>query len=181
MKLKLAVIAFSILFLGPLAKADSVWTYVGQSENRFSMNPFLPPEANPCGCAITGTVTLANEDTATAWSFTVGQQTFDTSNSTFGGWFGFVDPRPFGWWRFGAIGTNGGELTSIFMGSITDAFDRSDGMFVGSNPGTWTEVVSTPEPSSLLLLAAGLGLLAMLGTKVISRAKLERLAACYGL
>jgi hypothetical protein len=32
---------------------------------------------------------------------------------------------------------------------------------VTNNPGVWTEVVSTPEPSSLLLLGAGITALAL--------------------
>lgn len=153
--MKTLLVAALLLVSAGVASADSIWTYQGQSQNLYSMNPFLQPEANPCGCAMSGMVTLANENTATAWSFTVGQETFDNSNSIFGGWFGFVDPRPFNAWYFSVIGAND-SFASFFLGSINDTFDEAGGMFVGSHPGTWSEVVATPEPSSLLLLGAGL-------------------------
>jgi hypothetical protein len=46
-----------------------------------------------------------------------------------------------------------------------DVADNASGGFgqvnVTNNPGVWTEVVSTPEPGSLLLLGAGITALAL--------------------
>jgi hypothetical protein len=95
-QMKLILGAFLGLLLAATASADSVWTYQGQSQNLFHMNPFLPPAANPCGCALTGTVTLRDAFTPISWDFTAGNLTFTDLNSTLQAYLGPDDPHASG-------------------------------------------------------------------------------------
>jgi len=59
-----------------------------------------------------------------------------------------------------------------FIGSLNEAVDFGGGgsVNVRSDPGTWTEVVSAPEPGTLALLGVGLaGFLARKYRRVSAR------------
>jgi len=175
---RLAVIAVmaAMLFIPVLAKADSVWTYQG---NALSAPGFLSGEG-----ALTGTVLLNSNDQVEAWSFTALNAgvplvltNFNTINASFNlfnctscsgtpfkGWSisMIAPPAPAG------IGLDGVEMISFWNPDTSvglDLVDNASGGFgqvnVTNNPGVWTEVGSTPEPGSLLLLGAGITALAL--------------------
>jgi hypothetical protein len=161
-KMKRLVAILAMLFVPALAKADQIWTYEGNSINNFHMNPFLPPAANPCGCAIDATVTVNSFGEASTWSFTAAGLTLTNLNSTIQGNLGFAQVHPTNMWLFLVQGPNGETIRTSFDGSLNDALDSASSgpgvnpLEVGSNPGAWTEVVGTPEPASLSLLLVGL-------------------------
>jgi hypothetical protein len=148
-----------------VAAADQVWTYTGNSVNNFSMNPFLPPAPNPCGCAITAMVDVNSLGQAVTWSFSAAGFTLTNLNSTIQGQLGFAQADPTDMWLFSLIGPNGETIRTFNSGSVTDALDNATtapgvlALSVGSNAGTWTEVTGTPEPASIVLLAIGMGAL----------------------
>jgi PEP-CTERM motif len=174
---RLAVIAVMIamLFIPMLAKADSVWTYQG---NALSAPGFLSGDG-----ALTGTVLLNSNDQVEAWSFSAPNgpvplvlSNFNTINATFNlfnctscsgtpfkGWSisMFVPPPPFS----GLAGVDMSSFWNPDTGVGLDYVNNHNGGFgqvnVTDNPGVWTEVVSTPEPGSLLLLGAGITALAL--------------------
>jgi hypothetical protein len=176
--MKRLVAILAMLFVPALAKAaDQVWTYTGNSVNNFSMNPFLPPAANPCGCAIDGTVVVNDLGQALSWSFTAGSLTLTNFNSTGGGDLGYAQANPTDMWLFFLQGMDGEFIRTFNSGSVTDALDSAgtaSGAFltVGSNRGTWTEVVGTPEPASFSLLLVGL-----LATMLICRGRRRQVSA----
>jgi hypothetical protein len=176
---RLAVIAVMVamLFIPTLAKADSVWTYQG---NALSAPGFMSGET-----ALTGTVLLNSNDQVEAWSFSALNNeelnpsvltNFNTINATFNlfncascsgtpfkGWSisMFVPPPPFS----GLAGIDMSSSWNPATGVGLDYVNNHNGGFgqvnVTNSPGVWTEVVSTPEPGSLLLLGAGITALAL--------------------
>jgi hypothetical protein len=166
----------AIVFIPMLAKADSVWTYQG---NALSAPGFMSGET-----ALTGTVLLNSNDQVEAWSFSAPNgpiplvlSNFNTINASFDlfncascsgtpfeGWSisMFVPPPPFS-------GLAGIEMSSSWnpdTGVGLDYVNNHNGGFgqvnVTNNPGVWTEVVFTPEPSSLVSLLAGLAALGLI-------------------
>jgi hypothetical protein len=72
-----------LLFVPALARADSVWTYQGNSIDYFQgVNPG-PIGPNPCNCALTGSVTLDASGTPLSWSFTAASTTWNIGDSRF--------------------------------------------------------------------------------------------------
>jgi hypothetical protein len=178
-KMKRLVVMIALLFVPALAKADQVWMYTGNSVNNFSMNPFLPPAANPCGCAIDGTVVVNNLGQALSWSFTAGSLTLTNLNSTGGGFLGFAQADPTDFWSFNFQGANGSVIHTFFEGSVNDANDNAAAagtyfLTVGSDEGAWAQVVGTPEPGALSLLLVGL-LAAMTGCVVRQRRQVSEI------
>lgn len=162
---RLTLIAF--LFLLPaVVKADSVWSYQGNS------GPGAPGGE---GFALTGTVLLNDSDQVLGWNFFAGPDNFTNQNSTASIFNIFVggSSTPFVAWDI-EIGFpfDGGPIhEGGFMQTIDSAdrvFDHAsdhDGSFqvdVEDNPGKWTEVISTPEASTFAMLLAGLGLTLLL-------------------
>jgi hypothetical protein len=156
-----------LLIIPALAKADSVWTYTGNSVSNDIFAITQPP--NPCGCALDGFVTLDANNVVTGYSFTAAGDTLTQSNST--GLLGrdifavFNPADDYFRWAVFITGNDGVAIHSNFDGSNADSTDSSsNGLFVDSNPGTWS-LVSTPEPSSIILLGAGLTALALVSSR----------------
>lgn len=147
-----------------IASADSVWTYTGNSVSGASNDPIV----NPCHCAIDGTVTLDATGNAISWNFTDGTHTLTQANSS-GSIESSIFPNGtfFSTWSILLETGDGVSLFSNFFGSPFEATDNvavgnSLFMFEEGNRGVWTEVgVSTPEPSTGLLIAFGLALLGL--------------------
>ena len=110
----------------------------------------------------------SNASTVASWNFTDGTHTLTNLNSTayFDPFVGFNDVNhPFANLHYGVdiVGTNGVDF-SISAYEIAEATDSITVNNIGygyeeGHPGTWTEVVSAPEPGSLLLLGLGLSAL----------------------
>lgn len=159
-RLTLIVFLFSI---PALAKADSVWTYQG---NFVGSNP-----TGGEGFAITGTVLLNDSDQVLGWNFSAGPDNFTNKNSTASIFdiFASGSTEPFVAWDImiglpfdGGPIHEGGFMQTINTG--TEALDHAsdhDGSFqvdVADNPGKWTELISTPEPSTFVMLLFGFSL-----------------------
>jgi|ERR1700722_354369 len=174
---KRSILIVAMLSLPVLAKADSVWTYQG---NAVSAPGFMSGEG-----ALTGTVLLSSSDQVEAWSFSAPSDegsplvltNFNTINAKFNLFnCASCSGTPFQGWSISMIsppfpaglGLNGVELLSFWnpdTGVGLDLVDNASGGFgqvnVTNNPGVWTEVVSTSEPGSVLLLGAGIAVLAL--------------------
>jgi hypothetical protein len=168
--MKRVFIVLVLCLIPALARADSVWTYQGNVNGSG-----LPGQSE--GYALTGTVLLNNNDQAVAWNFTTGTPGntvfFTNFNST-----GTINPFassgsqvPFAFWNIvlftptGDIDGDSAVLTSNNTPGkgFDNVSDFNGGYLVNEagNPGVWTEVVSTPEPNSLLLVGAGIAALAL--------------------
>jgi hypothetical protein len=161
-----------------------------------SGNAVSAPGAMSGDGALTGTVVLNNNNQVETWSFKTDSgpirilTNLNTINASFNlfscsscsgtpfeGWSisMFAPPGP-------GLGNNGVVLSTSWnpdTGVGLDFVDDASGGFglvnVTDNPGVWTEVAtSTPEPSSLVSLLAGLTALGL----VISRWKSSGLVSC---
>jgi len=171
-------LVIAILFIPALSKADSVWTYQG---NAVSAPGFMSGDG-----ALTGTVLLNSSDQVETWSFSAPNDggaplvltNFNTINASFN-LFNCAScaGTPFKGWTISMIappapaglGINGVEMGSFWnpdTGVGLDLVDNASGGFgqvnVTNNPGVWTEVVFTPEPSSLVSLLSGLAAVGLL-------------------
>ena len=171
--LKRLALIVAMLFIPALSKADSVWTYQG---NAVSAPGFLSGDG-----ALTGTVLLNSNDQVEAWSFSAPNgpiplilSNFNTINASFN-LFNCAScaGTPFKGWSISMIapgpGTNAVEMSSFWnpdTGVGLDLVDNHSGGFgqvnVTNNPGVWTEVVFTPEPSSMISLLSGLAALGLI-------------------
>jgi hypothetical protein len=163
----------AMLFIPALARADSVWTYQG---NVLSAGGFL----NGDGGVLTGTVLLNSNNQVEAWTFiaTGGPLPIFTNANSSDVSFNLFNctlcaGTPFKGWSISMFVANpffgGTELSSSYNPDTGAAFDyvnNHDGslgqVWVLNNPGVWTEVVSTPEPSSFVSLLGGLAALGLI-------------------
>jgi PEP-CTERM motif len=150
MKSSLALVAL-LLFAG-VSRADSVWTYTGNTMNF-------------CNCSLNGAITLDSSGDATAWDFTDGTHELKTANSVMEE---FSEHNDFSLWKVVIVdsfeNTTVGFLTE-FYGSAFEATDGAGGPdffgYLEGNHGVWTESVPASEPETLALIGVGLaGLLA---------------------
>ena len=178
--LKVAAIIFAATLFASAGKADVTYTYTGHLFTGFTGGAACPTE-----CQIAGSFTVTNplpvsssgylfgSTLPTSFSFTDGAFTFNNTNTTSSD-FGFItDPtgKLIGWnmdWFIGtlamftstgpsAICTAGCSVTDIRNGDGSSAFNTN-------TPGTWSipgGPTGVPEPSTMLLLAAGLAALAL--------------------
>jgi hypothetical protein len=158
---------FAALILAPVAEADTMYSYIGDTFRTVSGVYTLADR-------ITGSFTVADgfvpvprpyaydfTPGVVSYSFTDGHQTLTEANSN--GAF-LLNPCVCSFWN---VAVAGAPTSSI---STYNLFDRTDlailgtdfgrnaqtiGPPDGSHVGTWT-VTTVPEPSTLVLLAAGL-------------------------
>jgi hypothetical protein len=179
MAVKRFALIVAMLFLPVLAKADSVWTFEGNLTDPGIWHGGQP--ITHCNCELDGTILFDDNFKVLAYSFTDGTHTLNNQNSTSvfelqvgGGTFngGGTFTGPLGIW---SIEITGGDVlfhTDYFgpsQGAVNMNFvDVGNQLFgfgqanSGQN-GSWTEVASTPEPSSLISLLAGFGTLTAFG------------------
>jgi hypothetical protein len=159
----LAICAMVVAASAGSAMADSQYSYQGNLFTDFSVGYSCPPT-----CALSGSFTLANaigpDNTVTfitplTYSFIDGNQTFTPSNSSFMD-IGFVTNSSgnIDEWIF-EISSNSGntyvESEAVPGGGDLSGNSSSLAFAANTNPGTWS-VVTTPEPSEILLLCVGL-------------------------
>jgi hypothetical protein len=173
------VFIIAVLFLIPaLAKADSVWTFDGELTDPGTWHGGFPQFNTHCNCDLDGTMVFDANFNVLAYSWTDGTHTLNQNNSN----MVFLnnplinpninpDPAPLStWW----VSINAGDvlLHTNFDGPGEGAtsinFSLVNGQFFGYGQpnlgptGVWTEVISTPEPGSLLLLGVGITALALI-------------------
>jgi hypothetical protein len=176
----------AILFTPALAKADSVWTFEGNLTDPGTWHGGQP--VTHCNCDLDGTILFDDNFKVLAYSFTDGTHTLNNQNSTsvfeleVGGGTssgGGTFTGPLGIW---SIDVTGGDVLfhTNYFGPSQGAVDMNYvdvgnqlfgfGQANSGQNGSWTEVASTPEPSSLISLLTGFGTLAALGILVRPRA-----------
>jgi hypothetical protein len=179
----------AMLFIPARAKADSVWTYQGNAVSVPGFSPCVGTclQSISGEAALTGTVLLNDSNQVEAWSFSVPgvdgelnpsvlsnlnvtNASFNLFNCTscsgtpFKGWSisMFVPPPPFS----GLAGIDMSSSWNPDTGVGLDYVNNHNGglgqVYVTNNPGVWTEVVFTPEPSSLVSLFSGLAALGVI-------------------
>jgi hypothetical protein len=187
--LKRLALIVAMFFIPALARADSVWTYQGNAVSVPSFSPCVGTclQSISGEAALTGTVLLNDSNQVEAWSFSVPgvdgelnpsvlsnlnvtNASFNLFNCTscsgtpFKGWSisMFVPPPPFS-------GLAGIDMSSSWNPDTGVGFDYVNNhngglgqVYVTNNPGVWTEVVFTPEPSSLISLLSGLAALGLI-------------------
>ena len=171
-----------VLACSVTASADSVWTYTGNSIS----SPGVVGMPNPCGCAISGTVTLDAAGDATAWDFTDGTHTLTQANST-----GLIESHSssstvlFSTWEISLSSSN----VSFFSGFTGSGFEATDSvlaagslyLFEQGNRGKWTETVATPEPGTGVLIACGALLFGLLAASISKSNEAALLAVAEGV
>lgn len=187
--MKPTLVVLALLLFAGISKADTVYDYVGA--------PFTSTSGIVCStpsCNVTGQLVLAQplaSNTITTFAIGVNPPssfTFSSFGLTINSSSTLIDPSLVG--SFIQLGTDAAgkideynvqifslspirtNLVSVNNGSyLYDSFGTWSS-FLGytGTAGTWTEekAISTPEPSSLLLLGSGLGLLALLSKKTLS-------------
>lgn len=179
-----ACVCLILLGFGTTAKADTVYTYTGNPFTSFGGVEHCPPE-----CSISGSFTVAapllnltlaasgGNVTPLSWSFTDGNATLTQANTDPGLFHFNLQTDGSGaitaWSVF--LASSGGD--TIGLGTDSGLIDLSNyeanspfglGAAQNSNDqGTWTMSSTTtaaPEPSSVVLLLAGL-----LGLALVAR------------
>ena len=158
MKFALGILALALL--AGTARADSTWTYAGNSTEGQTGG-----QVNLCGCALSGSFTLDGSGNVLAYSFTDSIVTLNQSDSTVQlyDWLGTL-----GGWSLRITASNGDFLGSQFYGSVGEATDSgTGGLDVEGNRGVWSDPISqisdkVPEPGTFALVGLGLAALAFL-------------------
>jgi len=188
--LKPTLVVLALLLFAGISKADTTYDYVGSPFTYFS-GVTCPPECNVTGSFSVAQPLPANMAfgaiTPTTFSFTDGAVTitplnYGPGNSSFS--FGTDASGAITFWNVtltevwppnlitehAPFTDSWGDPTFIvtFDSVYHDIFAGGEGYT--STAGTWTEEkpIGTPEPSSVLLLASGLGLLGLLSKKTLS-------------
>jgi PEP-CTERM motif len=173
--LKRLALIIVMLFIPVLARADSVWTFDGELTDPGSWHPGFPfPH---CNCDLDGVMVFDNNFNVLAYSWTDGTHTLNQNNSS----MMFENnprtdpnispnPPPLSTWLVSISGSDVFFHTNYDgpgQGATSLNNSIADGQLIGwgqpnlGPPGTWTEVVSTPEPGSLVLLGVGVAALAL--------------------
>jgi hypothetical protein len=169
-----------MLFIPALARADSVWTFDGELTDPGSWHAGFTYYNTHCNCDLDGVMVFDNNFNVLAYSWTDGTHTLNQNDSTIvfmnnpetqmalGG-----KPGPYPPLITWAVSITGGDVyfhtnyDGPGQGATSVNVSTADGQLIGwgqpnlGPPGTWTEVVSAPEPGSLLLLGVGITALAL--------------------
>jgi hypothetical protein len=164
--------------LATCARADTVYTYTGNTFTAFAGSYTCPPE-----CAITGSFTVPNalaadfplsNVTPTSYSFTDGNTVLDGANSTvvtfavdtnqqgsIDQWvIEFASPCTFSQPICQTLSTADTAVNGSL--DLSNTANSSTYARLPADPGTWEATTTAPEPTSSLLLGSGiLGLAAM--------------------
>jgi hypothetical protein len=116
--MKTLIASLALALVATAASADTVWNYQGNVINYFDGT--VPGPSNISPFALTGSVTLNDQNVAVAWSFNDGLSTLTNLNSTgqiIDSAFGPGNP-PFETWGVNLFGNNGDHIRSSFIGSL---------------------------------------------------------------
>jgi hypothetical protein len=177
MKFALSILVFALL--AGTANADQVWNYAG---NSVSANPQSP---NTCGCELDATIDFASTPvlgqpfTVLSYSFTDGAFTATQANSTLRiDPFGFAQTTLFRTWSIAVYALDGS--LDFWSQNYDRGYETTDigigGLMVQGNMGTWSDPVSTPEPSTMALVIAGLAAVTLRRKKRVDASVWEPLA-----
>lgn len=165
-----------VLFTVPSSKADTLYTYTGNAFTQFPKGPVCPPF-----CSVNGSFTVAAPLGANFnGDITPISETLQSGNLV----LTLAEVVPalsllhietdaqgnIGEWTFVIFGVPGtGRILTQFSPSdpgldfdtvrFPNSTTNPSGLLIAENfgdPGTWNSSVSTPEPSSLLMLAVGM-------------------------
>jgi hypothetical protein len=179
--LKPTLVVLALLLFAGISQADTTYDYIG--------NQFTSCISATGPCNVTGEVTLSSPLVANSlqqpipvgFSFTSIGLTITQGNSL-SSFFQFQtdgSDNIVGWRA--VVGSSIGNIAAFNVSNIVGGGGDNAGMPGGSDgiaafgstptPGVWTMVNSnptaTPEPSSILLLASGLALVALLSKKTL--------------
>jgi len=173
----LAATLFALVMMGGLAvpvQADSTPT-----SGTLQGNSTLTSTGDLCGCVFDSNFIGSGVDTVSG-SFTASNMGIDifSSSTSFTSSGTFIDVFAGGtvFGTFTESGTVSGDTTAVTIDTVTTggtgvfAGDTGEGIVTGTNTstntpmfnGTYTGFITTPEPSSLALMLAGIGLLPLM-------------------
>lgn len=145
--MKTLLIAALLLLSAGVSQADTIWNYSGN-------------ELSPCGCSLTGTVTLDASGNPVSWNFSDGLVSLNTSDSFMEE---FSEVNNFSTWKLRIVDQIVGTTESFFTQYYGSQFESSDASPNGHEQGAhgiWTDPpATTPESSALIYILIGGGVL----------------------
>ncbi len=166
----------AMLLIPSLGRADSVWSFTGELTDPGTWHSGFDYFNTHCNCALDGTILFGDNFNVLAYSWTDGTHTLNQNDSI----MVFennptsdprTNPAPFSTWLVSITGPDTYFHTNYDgpnQGATSVNISVVDGQLIGwgqpnNGPdGTWTELVSTPEASSLICLLAGIAFVTMI-------------------